>query len=273
MRLNALWVEGRLGYIERLCLSSALQVGHDVVLYTYGKVEDIPYGVDVRDGSDVMPDNYMIKYTRRPSYALGSNRFRYFLQKQGLGCYIDCDVLFLKPIDTRCDYIFGFESEGRVNSAVLKLPVQCDILEDLLQLAMERPVIPPWWPIRKKLQQWARYQLGKDKRLEDLEWGLTGPTGLTYYTKKHGAFSKVQPIDVFYPNPHQQALDIFDPEIDFGSRITERTVTMHLWNEIIKSAARSQPPAGCFIHRECERLGISWQSCNTTASVPIGAVI
>ena len=50
-RLNSLWVGDRLGYIEQLCLVSALAVGHRFTLYSYTPdvLRGVPNGIDLRD--------------------------------------------------------------------------------------------------------------------------------------------------------------------------------------------------------------------------------
>src|SRR5436190_923323 len=112
VRVNALWVEGRLGYIERACLSSAVQVGHHVVLYTYGGVDAVPEGITVLDASEILPPERMLRHKGNGSFALGSDIFRLELLKRDLGYWVDADVYFLKPLE-RCEdsYVFGWEDE------------------------------------------------------------------------------------------------------------------------------------------------------------------
>ncbi|MFP4538998.1 MAG: hypothetical protein ACLFPA_11940, partial [Dichotomicrobium sp.] len=59
--LNTMWVEGPLSYVEQVCLKSALACGHKVVLYTYFDVTGVPDGVEVRDGREVMGEDYLMK--------------------------------------------------------------------------------------------------------------------------------------------------------------------------------------------------------------------
>jgi len=63
--LNTMWVEGPLSYMEQVCLKSALACGHNVVLYTYFNVTGIPAGVEVRDGREIMSEDYLMKHKKK----------------------------------------------------------------------------------------------------------------------------------------------------------------------------------------------------------------
>lgn len=265
MRLNALWVEGCLSYIERVCLASAVHMGHDVVLYTYGKVEDVPPGVDVRNAEAVMPRKYMIKNRQSDSYALGANTFRYFLQRQNLGCYIDCDVLFVRKLDLSGDYILGWESDHRINNAVLKLPANSPMLDDLLNHALSRPVVAPWWRTSKRVRQRVLSYVGLDRPVEAMEWGILGPRAVTYFARKHDVIRDVQPIEVFYPLLYADAADIFRPDRSIEDVITEKTIAIHLWNNAIKPMRNIPPQPGSYIYCACERFGVADFRCALAA--------
>ena len=47
--LNSLWVGNSLGFVERLCLKSALGTGHHFRLYSYepDKLQGVPEGVEL----------------------------------------------------------------------------------------------------------------------------------------------------------------------------------------------------------------------------------
>src|SRR5579872_6915884 len=95
--LNGLWVGDRLGYLEQLCLVSGLACGHAVRLFSYEpkNLRGVPTGIEVCDAAEVMPRERMITYTECGSYALGSNFWRYEMLGQGLGYWLDLDVLVL----------------------------------------------------------------------------------------------------------------------------------------------------------------------------------
>lgn len=267
LRLNALWVGNELSYLERLSLASALNVGHPVTLYTYGRVDNVPDGVEVRDGSEIMPFERMIRHEKSGSYALGSNIFRMLLLKQGKGCYIDCDLLFLRPLADE-DHIFGWETDGSINGAILKLPSNSPVIDDILAYVDSRPLIAPWWSWTRRLRQRLAWLIGNDRALSTLKWGSAGPRALSYFTRKRGIEGLAKTVDVFYPNPYEAAMDVFDPKCDLRTQITDKTVTVHLWHEQIKACRNFMPLPGSFIFEQCERLGISdprWHRLASTA--------
>lgn len=254
--LSALWDGGPLTYIERLCLTSMLDTGHKVALYTYSGVPNVPTGVDVRDAREVMLPSMMIRDAKFNSLALGSDLFRYLLLQKGLGtCWTDCDMLFLKPLPV-ADYIFGWERPDSINNAVLKLPSESPILAQTLALASASPLILPWWNRKKQRRHRLKALLGLDRTLAQSPWGTIGPRAVTHFAHVQCIQMLASPFPVFYPNPATLALDVFDPAASIESRLTEQTIAVHLWNTEIRSARGAPLPHACFIDRQCSRLGI-----------------
>lgn len=97
--INALWIGSELNLIASACLKSFLKYGHIVNLYTYGNIVNVPNGVNIIDGSHIIPKEKIVKHQKSGSYALFSDIFRYvLLSKINHGIYVDCDVYCLKPI-------------------------------------------------------------------------------------------------------------------------------------------------------------------------------
>ena len=86
-RLNSLWVGDRLGYIEQLCLASALAVGHPFTLYSYtpDSLGAVPRGVDLRDAREVMPEEKLVRYSDSRSSSTRCQFFSLCLAGQGSG--------------------------------------------------------------------------------------------------------------------------------------------------------------------------------------------
>jgi len=81
-RIGALWIGGALSYLERLCLKSFVDAGQHVVLYTYGAVQNVPDGVEIADGNDVIEMQDALRHKRTGSPALQSDLFRYHMLAQ-----------------------------------------------------------------------------------------------------------------------------------------------------------------------------------------------
>ncbi len=251
--LSTMWVEGPLSYMEQVCLKSALACGHHVVLYTYFDVTGVPEGVEVRDGREVMSEDYLMKHKKKNSWALCANIFRYKLMKQGKGLWIDTDIYMIEPIYLReYKYIFGIQKDSLINNAVIYFDQNGPLADVLINFAAQQYIIPYWLPWRKKLRYQMRPLLGlKPLPLSDLPWGVIGPRALTHFANELNLAHYAMPQDVFYPLPPKQAKLLFDPEADVDSFITDRTITIHFWNEMIKDYKRQPPPDGSFMARIC----------------------
>lgn len=256
--LNALWVEGRLSWLERACLKSAVSVGHEVTLWTYFGVEGAPEGVAVRDGREVMPESGLLKHKKRNSWSLGSNIFRYRLMEQRCGAWMDADVYFLKPMPwLRDDVIYGWQKPGLLNGAILYIADDSPLLPALFSWLGQRHIVPPWLRLKKR---W-RYELTKRLNLtpiplEEHHWGVAGPRAITHCAGPLGLLEHAQPVDVFYPLPPKRAKDAFNPSVDVLAETTDRTITVHLWNEEVKALKKAPPPAGSFAAHICAEQGI-----------------
>ena len=134
--LNSLWIGDKLGYVERLTMISALSVGHPFRLYSYSpeRLCGVPSGVEVRDANDVVEYPALARYFDRGHLALGSDFFRYAMQAKGFGYWVDLDLCFLRPLDFRDDYVFGWEHETSINGAILRLPPGSAIVRELCEI-------------------------------------------------------------------------------------------------------------------------------------------
>lgn len=259
-RLNTLWVGGKLSYIEQLCLKSGLDAGHDVRLYTYYGVENVPEGVEVRDGREILPEERLLKNRQSGSYALGSDLFRYQLMLKEKGYWIDTDIYVLKPMEFNSDYIFGFEDCNYINGAVLYIPKNSELLTSLINYIYSKPIIAPWWSRRKRSLQKMKSLFNIDRPLSELGWGIIGPKAITYFVKelKLDGFAKTK--DVFYPVHYRDAHELFEPASNevVLKQITNETCTVHLWNEKIKELKQIPPKCGSYIHNVCNQHGINF---------------
>jgi hypothetical protein len=254
--LNTLWVDGSLGYIEQVCLTSALSVGHKVRLYTYEEVKNIPDGIEVQDANKILPKQHMIQYRKNSSYALGADIFRYELLRLGKGIWVDADVYFIKPIQFDCDVLFGWEDSKYINNAILYFAPNANILKQLQSFINSDPVVPPWWSKEDQEEQQILYLNGQHKTLENLPWATTGPKAITYFARLLDLDKFAKPPQVFYPVHWTKAERLFDPNFFYTSAISEDTLAIHIWNHLIEKLKRNTPPAGSFIYDICKKHNI-----------------
>ena len=245
--LVTLWIGEDPGAVERACLQSAVRHGHRVALYCYrAPATPIP-GVEIRDAAAILPEDKIIRY-RNGSVALFSNWFRYELMRHDVGMWIDADLYFVAPLDTRPDWIVGMQDRKMANMAVLKTPPDAPILDDLLA-PFERGARPAGLSLRQRATLLRRRLRGERVTLADMPWGVTGPNALTVLLRRHGLMGLALPSEVLSPVPYLQADWVLRPDVALEDVVRPGTVAVHLWNELIKPHKDKPAPAGSFLER------------------------
>jgi hypothetical protein len=242
----SLWVGDRLGPVERACLRSILRQGHSVALYCYETPAGVPAGIEVRDASSVLPKDHIFHH-ERGSVAMFSDWFRYELQRLGAGTWIDTDVYLLASLDEQRPFLFGEELPGVINNAILRLPMDSPVLAELLSPFGGRT--PTWLPRGRYWQSRVREWITGRADVSKMPWGTTGPMALTAAATKHGLLSHALPQCAFYPVRWQDAGWITDPGRSLADMVSDSTVAVHLWNEMIKSFKNDPAPGGSFLER------------------------
>lgn len=242
-----LWIGPELGLIERACLRSVLRQGHSFRLYCYAEPAGVPHGVELADAEQILPRSSIIRH-KTGSVALFSNRFRYELQRRGLGIWLDLDAYLIAPLDTGGSFIMGEFEPGRVATGVLRLPPDCPILPELLAIFDEASV-PHWLPTRARFAAGLRLLATGRSGLSKMPWGSAGPLALTALAAKHGLLDRAVPPEVYYPLPWQDAARLIEPVEAIEALYTPRTVSIHLWNERIKAFKHDPAPRGSFLER------------------------
>jgi hypothetical protein len=156
-------------------------------------------------------------------------------------------MYLLGPLDEQTEHLFGEERPGVINNAVLRLPADSPVLDELL--APFRGIMPAWLARRHRMRSQVRKWLGGGVDVGAMPWGTTGPAALTAAAAMFGLSSLALPPAAFYPVPWERAHWILDPAIDLQQMVTDSTVGIHLWNECIREVKDRPPPEGSFLHR------------------------
>lgn len=234
--IHALWIGSTLGKISRACLRSFVMRGHTVLLHSYSIISDVPEGVQCVDANKIIPKDKIFKHNQTGSYALFSDLFRYELLRTVSGIYVDCDVYCLKPlIIPESNYLLGYESDGKINGAVLALPQESALLDLLLNAAYNPFFVPPWYEESRKKRLRFKKILGLGKHISDMPWGVIGPDAITYFVNELNLLDQVQPIDIFYPIHYQSIRQLLDPHLDIQDITSSRTICIHLYNEMLRN--------------------------------------
>ncbi|MDK2768085.1 MAG: hypothetical protein KYX69_10260 [Sphingomonas sp.] len=244
-----------LSYLERLCLASMVAAGHETILYCYDDVAGVPNGIEVRDAASILPREHFSKYANG-SYALGSNLFRYRLFATFRCLWVDTDMLLLRAIPPLGDHVFGWEDARYINTAVLGIPPDSPMLDDLLALSTQSPFFAPWWDEEQTARQEEAVARGAPLGLPDLPWATTGPKLVTYLATRHGVATSAQPPEIFYPVHWRDHRLPFEAGDEVSARLGERTVGVHLWNHMLGSL-KANPASDSFIADQCRAHGIA----------------
>lgn len=230
----ALWIGGNLGPIAAACLASFTRRGHRVVLYCYDAPKDVPPGIEVADAATVLPADRLFRHKATGSYAIFADYFRYELLRRGLGVWIDCDVYCVRPIELGNGHVYGWQAMQSINNAVLGLPADSPVLPQLTAIFTTQSPVMPWFPVQAQQSLTAAKLSGAVFGAADLPWGATGPLALTYVLLQAGLARHARPRAVFYPIGSENVAPFIQRGVDFASHIAPETLTVHLWNEILR---------------------------------------
>lgn len=202
--INMFWHGERLPALHQMCIASFVQQGHPVDLYSYApSLEGLPDGVVLKDASSILSSESIFRESEG-SYALFADQFRYEMLHQIGGWWADCDVYCLRPFDFDAEYVFGLESPGKINNAVIKAPrggpLTQQLVEDAKQLAVHRD-----WDRAVRVFHDAVTSQGLD----------------------HAAL----PQHVFYPVPYTEWASVFSPG---GLNLPPNSHAVHMWGEMIR---------------------------------------
>jgi len=202
--IQCLWIGPRLSAMERTCLASFLRLGHEVHLYTYGDVDNIPPGTVVRNGREILPAERIFRYREHDSVSGFSNFFRYKLLLERGGWWVDTDLVCVKPFDFDGDYVFSSEGAGVVNCGAIRAAPGSEAMAFAWDFCNARDPVT-------------------------LKWGETGPALMKQVIERFALHDRVQPPHVFCPIAWPEWRRIIDaeaPELPAESR------AVHLWNEL-----------------------------------------
>lgn len=231
-----------------------VDAGHRVFLYSYRELTGIPLGVELRDASDIMDEKNFIRYSNG-SYALGSNLFRYELFRKMPCIWVDTDMLLFKKIETLGGYVFGWEDETYINTAVLSLPGESQVLSDICELLSQDHFFAPWWTQSQVELQLEAIRKGSHLSLAELPWATTGPKLMTYCIVKNDVTQYARYPQAFYPIHWRDFALPFMENDQVSHSLTDECIGIHFWNHMLGELKHS-PQTGSFVAMQCERFGI-----------------
>ena len=205
--VNSLWVGEELSPLQIISIKSFLKNNIKYNLYVYHDVNNIPSGVNILDGNEVLNESEIFVYKRglnKGSPSAFSNLFRYELLFQKGGLWVDTDMVLLKDFDLSKRFVFASEIDYEGNLKVATgLMYSKDKGEHLFKELIDEV---------------------NSRNKDDLNHGDIGPILFDYKVREFGLMDYVKKPEIFsYPNWS----DIY--KIVDGTSIHEESVCIHLW--------------------------------------------
>ncbi|WP_316759885.1 glycosyltransferase [Pedobacter aquatilis] len=231
-KIQSLWIGGKLSKVERLCIQSFLDYGHEFHLYTYEEIDNIPKGAKILDARLIMPEDSIFRY--KEGWAKGSvsgfaDVFRLLMVQKYGGWWVDMDIICLKKLDMDEDTVFCTSFEGEygsiLNNCAFKLPADSFFIESCLSSI-------------------------KTIDLNNMSFGKAGPFLFQSKVKELSLEKYVTPYEYFNPiswknvgelvlgkiskqNKIKEFLrPLLKPNTMPGRRLSPKSYTIHLWNEV-----------------------------------------
>lgn len=253
---------GPMSWLEALSIASFQRQGHRVEIYAYGPVAGLPDRVELRDASEILPADQLVFYKGKGTPGVFSDRFRLCLLRQAKGLYSDLDVYCVRPLADLPTYVMGFERPGSVNNAILMMPPDAPLLDDLLGVfdRDNRPLFEPHLPFGRRMEVALRRMLGDRVPPEHMQFGATGPFALTHFVNRRGLLPWVQKQAVFYPIPYEGIPALMRAGSSIDSAVQAETLAVHVWRSQLTDRGRAglpSPEEGSAMAELCRREGIA----------------
>lgn len=234
-KLATFW-SGRLSPLEQACLTSFVQRGHDVAVYSYDEHEPIP-GVTFPAADTVLDRRFIGRFltNRRPNIAHFADYFRLLMMRSTGETWIDCDVFCLDDheVDWQRDILVQ-EASGMIINCVLKI-ANPTLLDDAIrrtEALFDRDL--PWAATQNILPQAIK---------------TVAPTILL------APASRFSPVEAdhwawFLLPEHYQACEA----------LCEQANTVHVYNNILQKIGylkSALPPEGSYLRALIDACGLA----------------
>ncbi|WP_050603651.1 ATP-grasp fold amidoligase family protein [Ruegeria sp. 6PALISEP08] len=255
--IGMLWMEGRLSFLEQMCMLSFVEQGHRLVLFHYGQVENVPSGVELVSANEVHEPKQFIVNNQFNTPVPQSDIFRLQLMKKTDFLWCDTDVVALAPIP-KADHIFGYFNRDTICNAVMRLPPDSPALNAYVEYSEDPYPIRPWVEGEEREELERMKRAGELPHASDQEHSVYGPGVMTWYLRQHDELKHASPIPVFYPLPFRQAGQANDIHVrEFrGNYIKDDTLAVHLWGRRMRWWIANGIKRHSFLDRRLRNLGI-----------------
>ena len=221
--IQSLWIGSKLSNLEICSMTSFIKNGHTYHLYTYDTVENVPQGVQIKDGNEILDKSEIFTYENGSPSAF-SNLFRYTLLYKKGGYWVDTDIICNHPFKFEQDYLFITEPDkDYINSvltpSVLKAPAGNEYYKYAIKLC---------------------YKLKELVLNGKMKWGM-GPKTIESLVNQYNLHKYKVKWDTFMTCYCFHFLSMVNPNykphplmISKPNEIPEHMVGIHFWNECFR---------------------------------------
>lgn len=248
-RAQFLWIGPQLSPVEQLALCSFRDLGWETILYVYEEIENVPEGITVSNGEEILPSNAIFEnsFSEAPgkTFTTFSNLFRLELLARKGGWWFDADMVALTGPEryNELNHLYVGSTweihwhECAINCAMFAMP------DDFIIGQMRNEALELF-----------------EKR--DLKFGESGPHLLQRTLEQNSLNDCIAPFWEFCPYPWRQiqtacftdnagllkntlrlgkhlVRERIDPDFRSG-RVRRGTTAVHLHNEIWRRAGLSK---------------------------------
>src|ERR1022692_1286129 len=201
--IQSFWT-GPITDMERLCVKSYLDHGHEFHLYTYESLSNLPAGVSVKDANEIIPREQMEKFANPQQF---SDHFRYSLLYKLGGWWMDMDTVCLRPFDFEEEYVFALVPTPTVSiyNGFIKVPTLSPLMEYCMQGTSN----------------------GTKDTLAEKSFQALGPLLITRGIRELGLERFVLPGDIFDPVHWDRAEQIINPNVKWD---LSKSYCVHLFH-------------------------------------------
>ncbi|WP_406870546.1 hypothetical protein ABEB22_13335 [Thioclava sp. 'Guangxiensis'] len=235
-QVAALWIGGKMSFLEVLCLKSFVDAGQHITLYSYEPIPNVPEGVAIADANEILSSEQFLRHGRTNSPALHSDRFRYhLLAKNDHMIWADTDAYCVKPFTSPTGHFFAWESKEGVNGGVLGLPQDSEALGRLIEFTNDEYAIPTWYGDDYTRELLEARERGEPVHAGDQPWGVWGPHGLTHFLKETGEIKYALPQAALYPIDYKYRAKMTQPGYDWQKHVTDETYSIHFYGRRLRA--------------------------------------
>ena len=200
-KISTLWIDGPLRLVDQVCLASMVENHMNVTLYTYGAVNNVPEGIRVANGEDILSlelINRLVPVAKSCStlpIQQFSDFFRIECQRLGLGMWLDSDTLLFRNFSYNTNKMyFAKENIFRIGFGAIYLQRTNPICEDYKNLRSGLNLIPHWLGFKRRVIRPLMFRLqGKNYSNSDLGITIYGNDGFTRLVRSYGYLKYAKP--------------------------------------------------------------------------------